>query len=251
MSGSKADIIAQLKKEILPLQGYKPANQQQDAMGLGPINEAFPNQQFPLAAIHEFCCTHQESLAATGGFIAGILSAIHKNGGAAVWIGTNSHIFPPALNYFGLHPERFIFVMMKRDKDIIWAMEEALKCSGLMAVIGEMSALSFTASRRFQLAVEETGVTGFIIRTDNRILQTNACMSRWKINPIPTITEDELPGLGFPRWQVELVKIRNGKPGSWQLEWASGRFQHISPHNISSHSISSENELLIPERKAG
>jgi protein ImuA len=27
---------------------------------------------------------------------------------------------------------------------------------------------------------------------------------------------------------VELLKIRNGKPGVWQLEWAEERLRHIT-----------------------
>jgi protein ImuA len=34
-----------------------------------------------------------------------------------------------------------------------------------------------------------------------------------------------LPGVGFPKWNVELLKVRNGKPGSWQVEWAAGKFR--------------------------
>jgi protein ImuA len=36
--------------------------------------------------------------------------------------------------------------------------------------------------------------------------------------------EDGLPGVGFPRWQVELLKVRNGNPGCWQVEWVAGSF---------------------------
>ncbi len=105
-------------------------------------------------------------------------------------------------------------------------MEEALKCEGLAAVIAETPELSFTASRRFQLAVEQSRVTGFVIRNNPKNLAT-ACLTRWKISSLPTVSEDGLPGVGFPRWNVELLKVRNGTPGIWQLEWA-GRFRHVS-----------------------
>jgi protein ImuA len=39
--------------------------------------------------------------------------------------------------------------------------------------------------------------------------------------------EDDMPGVGFPRWNVELLKVRNGKPGSWQIEWKAGKFLHL------------------------
>jgi len=37
-----------------------------------------------------------------------------------------------------------------------------------------------------------------------------------------------MPGVGFPRWNVELLKVRNGKPGTWQVEFSAGRFRHLS-----------------------
>jgi hypothetical protein len=104
MSLSKAHIIAQLQKEILPLQGYKPA-----AKGalfdsrLGPIKHAFPNSTFPLGAVHEFFCTSQEDTSATHGFIAGILSSLVRDSSVLLWIGSQL-IFPPALQADG--PER-------------------------------------------------------------------------------------------------------------------------------------------------
>ena len=106
-------------------------------------------------------------------------------------------------------------------------MEEALKCEGLAAVIGETSELSFTASRRLQLAVEQSRVTGFVLRVQPRNPGITASVTRWKISPISSVLPDSMPGVGFPRWNVELLKVRNGKPGAWQLEWKGGRFRHV------------------------
>jgi protein ImuA len=38
---------------------------------------------------------------------------------------------------------------------------------------------------------------------------------------------DGMPGVGFPRWNVQLLKVRNGKPGAWQIEWSADGFRHI------------------------
>jgi len=228
MTGTKADIIAQLQREIFPLQGFKPAlnNSIVDA-GLGPIKNAFPNASFPLGAIHEFIAAEQEAHASTGGFVAGILSSIMKAAGAAIWISCSRTIFPPALKSFGIAPDKIIFIDLKKEKEVLWAMEEALKCNGLSAVIGEMQELSFTTSRRLQLAVEQSQVTGFVLRRNPRSLNTTACVTRWQIASLKSELEDNMPGVGFPRWNVELLKVRNGKPGSWQVEFAAGRFRHI------------------------
>jgi protein ImuA len=233
MVNSKADIIARLTREILPLQGYKP--QQQAAMplnGLAFIEQAFPQQRFPLAAIHEFKCPQKEDEAPTVGFIAGLIGSILPPSATVVWIGRSPTIFPPALKSFGLEPDRMLFISIQKEKDLLWAMEEALKCGGLSAVIGEISELNFTASRRFQLAVEQSHVTGFVICTAPKQLSTTASVSRWKISSLPSHTVDDLPGVGFPRWQVDLEKVRNGKPGSWQLEWRNRKFRQL-PYNDS------------------
>ena len=233
METSKAHIIAQLQKDILPLQGFKPVagNIGFDG-GLGSIKEAFPNASFPLGAIHEFFCSKAEDVSASGGFIAGILSAIMQKGGVSIWISSGM-IYPPALRSFGIEPDKIIFIYLEKEKEVLWAMEEALKCEGLAAVIAETSEISFTASRRFQLAVEQSRVTGFIIRRNPKNLAT-ACIARWKISPLPSIAEDGLPGVGFPRWNVELLKVRNGTPGIWQLEW-TGRFRHVFKLAVINH----------------
>lgn len=229
MPATKADIIAQLQKDILPLQGFKPTmNGTTVDVGLGPLKHAFPNAVFPLGAVHEFCCTRAEDTAATSGFIAAILATLMRNDGVSLWISSSRTLFPPALRSFGIEPDKIVFIDLQKERDILWAMEEALKCDGLAAVVGEMQEISFTASRRLQLAVEQSRVTGFIIRRNPRNLNTTACISRWKITSLPSMLEDEMPGVGFPRWNVELLKIRNGNPGSWRVEWVAGRFRHIS-----------------------
>ncbi len=230
MQLNKTDILAQLQKEILPLQGLKlPASTCNEQIELGLMNYAFPNARFPFGAVHEFFSTGTENSSATKGFITCLISFIMRSGGVVVWVGPSSAVFPPGLKTLGVEPDRIIFIDLKKEKDILWAIEECLKCEGLAAVIGEISEISFTASRKFQLAVEQSRVTGFILRNNPRNLNPNACVSRWKITALPSELPDDMPGVGFPRWNIEILKIRNGKPGTWQMEWCAGEFRHVSP----------------------
>ena len=229
MQGSKRDIIDQLQKDILPLQGYKPPPGGKDInMGLGPIERAFPNRRFPTGAVHEFISMEPENTAATSGFIAGLLTPLMQPGGACLWIAPSRSIFPPALAGFGVAPERIIFIQLSNQKDIAWTMEEALKCEGLAAVVGEIREVDLVTSRRLQLAVEHSRVTGLILRHRPRNMDPIACVARWQITPLASQLEDNTPGVGFPRWQVELLKVRNGSLGKWNIEWSAGRFHTIS-----------------------
>jgi protein ImuA len=222
----KQEILSSLKKEILLLEGFKEPLLTENT-NLGRINEAFPNKVFPFSALHEFFCFNQEEIAASSGFIAALISSRVLKVATVVWIGSSIKVFPPSLKWFGIEPHCVVFLHVKKEKDIPWALHEALTCSSLSAVVGELPEMSITASRRFQLAIEESGVGCFILRRNPKNLLTTA-VSRWHIQPLPTITEDKLPGLGHPRWKVDLLKVRNGKTGSWNMEWTRNSFRYPS-----------------------
>ena len=224
----KRNIIGELQNEILLLQGYKShSNRTVEEVGLDTIKNNFPNHRFPTTAIHEFLCMDSEATAATTGFITALLSSLMSNNGITIWIQANKKVFAPGLKLFGINPDQIIFIELNNEKEILWTMEEALKCSGLAAVVGEINAIDFTASRRFQLAIEKTGVTGFVIRQQKNNCNVIASTFRWQITHLSSELDDNLPGVGFPRWNVQLLKARNGSPGEWQLEWSEKKFRHI------------------------
>ena len=227
MPALKADIITQLKKDILALQGFRPLVHAQQKIDLGTINHSFPHSTFPLGANHEFICNSKENLTASSGFIAGILSALLQRTGAGIWISSSHFIFPPALVSFGIEPSQLIFIYLRNQKEILWATEEALKCEGLTAVVSEISSMDLSISRRLQLASEQSRVTGFFLRHKPKQVSTTVSVCRWQVQHLPGDTEDGLPGVGFPKWQVELLKVRNGKPGGWQLEWKDVKFNEV------------------------
>jgi protein ImuA len=223
MGQAKTDIIARLRQDVLLLQGFKPATNSGGRHFFPlPLRQAFPNAAFPVAALHEFIYHSPENKAASSGFISGIASALTTKGGALLWIGAAATVFPPALTAFGITPEKIIFLHTRNEKEKTWAMEEALRCEGLCAVIADIKEISFTESRKFQLAMEQSGVTAFLMRNNPKNIATSA-VTRWKITPVKT-NNDPLPGVGFPCWNVELQKVRNGKPGNWELEWKARKF---------------------------
>jgi len=226
---AKKELIGKLQRDILLWQGFKSqASIDGEAMGLDEIESAFPTSVFPKRAIHEFISLEPEHSAATNGFIGALLSVLMKEEAACVWVSTSRKLFPVSLRLFNVDPERIIFMDVTREKDVLWIMEEALKCDGLAAVVAEVHSLSVIESRRLQLTVEQTGVTGLILRKDARKAPATVAAARWKITPVPSETEEGMPGVGFPRWNVELTKVRHGNPGSWILEWAGDRFVEVA-----------------------
>ena len=232
-------IFNQLQQEILHLQGYKPQPAQHSvSMKLGPIEGAFPFQTFPTRALHEFCSNSSENAAATTGFITALLGKLLVlPSQKCVWVSQHQSPFPPALKIFGINPSQVIFIDVQQQKDLLWVIEETLKCESLTAVVGVTELLNFTDSRRLQLAVEQSHVTGLIHRINASREKTVACAARWQIQSLPSVLDDNMPGVGFPQWQINLVKVRNGKPGTWQLHWQNGDFYYTKQalHAIKSY----------------
>lgn len=226
---SKKELISKLQRDILQWQGFKsPQAGAVTNFSLCAIEETFPNGIFPTGAIHEVISYEPEQAAAAGGFIGALLGELmKKDKGACIWIGTNRKLFPAGLDEFKAQPHHIIFIDVATEKDVLWTTEEALKCEGLAAVIAEVKDISFAQSRRLQLATENSKVTGFLLRNGKQKAGASTCVARWRISPLPSEAEDGLPGVGHPRWQIDLLKVRNGNPGSWQIEWAAGEFAPV------------------------
>lgn len=227
-NSSRQDIIQDLRTRILAMQGINNPGAKRSSIRLGPIETAFPKEIFPTGVIHEFISYEPEATAASNGFLACLLHSLMKQNGFCLWVSSRRTIFPPALKLLGVNPEYVIFVDLKNDKDVLWAVEESLKCSALASVVGELKDLTFAQSRRLQLTIEQSKVTGFIHRILPRNENATACAARWKISQLPGIIESGLPGIGFPKWRVELLKVRNGRPGCWELAWTPEGFLHSS-----------------------
>lgn len=242
MAGVREDIMRQLRQEILLRQGFRPPSADSVDVGLGPVAEAFPQGVFPTGAIHEMLSEGPEGAAASSAFSAAIAGRLMTRGGACIWICQCRKLFPPGLAAFGLHPDQVMIMQARREKDLLWIMEEALKCEGLACVVGEIREVSAIASRRLQLCTEQSRVTGFLLRDAPRNRNAIAAVARWQIRPVAS-EAGMLPGVGHFRWQADLLKIRNGQPGSWILEWRAGRF-HFPATDI--HAI-----RQLPHRKTG
>lgn len=223
---NKQEIVAQLREQLLRMQGGSQPAGQGCRMGLDPIERVFPNGIFPTACIHEFVTATAEESAATTGFVSGLLAQMTAQGGTCLWIRASARFspFPPALAAFGVAPERVVFVEVKRERDVLWAMEEALKSTALTAAISELPGLDFVQSQRLQLAVEKSRTTGFVLRTQPLQMGNTACAARWRIRHLPSVLEAGMPGVGLPRWDVELLKVRNGNPDRWTVEWSDHQF---------------------------
>jgi len=229
---AKKQVIEGLREQILSMQGYKAISKsQQHICCLELFAPAFPGRSFPLQGIHEFISESSEETAASSGFISGILSALMKDGSPCIWISASRKFFPPAAKRFSLPASSIIFIDLQNEKELLWVTEEALKCEGLAAVVSEIPDLNFATSRRFQLVIEKSKVTALFLRENPKIRSNTTCLARWKISPLPSILPEGMPGVGQPSWKAELLKVRNGEGGTFEVCWSGSAFEHLKKEN--------------------
>lgn len=179
------------------------------------------------AALHEILATEPGCGAA---FAAVILA---RSGGTVVWIAVTSDgltAWPPGLARFGLLPANLILVRADGWSDALWAMEETLRCPAVSGALLAADwhaapaaiALDLTASRRLQLAAEAGGGIGLLLRPAMTNPPPSVAASRWRIAPLNVTGPSQ--GMGDPCWQLELLRLRGGKPGGpWVVTWQAGQ----------------------------
>src|SRR5712671_2935271 len=154
-----------------------------------------------------------------------------------LWCVTRQDLFAPALAQAGLAPDRVIYVEAGDEKSVLACFEEALRHSKLGAVVGEISHLSMTASRRLQLAAEGSGVIGLALRRWRRQVeaaefrQPTAATTRWPVSALPS-TPLPVPGVGRARWRLELLRCRGGESACFEVEACDAQGRLALPSDL-------------------
>lgn len=112
-----------------------------------------------------------------------------------------------------------IHITLPRAADVLWAMEEGLRCAALGAVIGEVwgapPVLDFTATKRLAMRAEAGHLPCWLIRR-GAVPDLSAARNRWRVASLPSLAHPHDPqSPGNPRWQVELFRTRAAQPGTW------------------------------------
>ena len=176
------------------------------------IDQRLPGGGLARAAVHEV-------LAADPGAAAGFCGLLLARArGTVLWIAAEPDAWPPGLARFGLSPADLVLVQAPRRQDALWAMEESLRCPGVAGALLAIEDLDLTAARRLQLAAEAGGAIGLLLRPDAEDTGgATAALSRWRVGALAGTGGAH--DLGDPRWSLELLRCRGGRPQRWEVAW--------------------------------
>jgi protein ImuA len=194
------------------------------AFGIDALDQRIEGGGIMLGALHEVTGATREISddAAASLFAAGIAARASGPAGTVLWALRWRDLFAPGLAQAGLTPQRLIQAECRKDEDVLAVMEEGLRHGGLAAVIGEVGQVSMAATRRLQLAAEDSGTLALMLRKWRKsdadpLGLPSAAVTRWKIGCVPSAP---LPvqGIGRPCWNIALVRQRGGEPHQWIME---------------------------------
>ena len=159
--------------------------------------------------------------AATTGFV---LARLPRSDAPILWVQdrlSRQEAGRPSLAGIGT-ARPIIMVHLSRAADVLWALEDGLRCRALGAVIGEIwgdpPALDFTATKRLALRAEAGQVPCWLIRRAASP-DLSAARDRWRIGSVPSAPHPyDAQAPGAPRWALDLFRSRRVKPGQWVAE---------------------------------
>jgi protein ImuA len=240
MHAGRERLLADLRKQVEGIERGRALRRDALAFGIRDVDEHLPAGGLKLGSIHEVmeAGSAAEHAALASLFVAGHLA---KLTGPVLWCLRGRDLFAPALARVGLHPDRVIYVETWKDAEVLPVMEEGLRHRGLAGVVGEVSRLPLTASRRLQLAAESTSTLAFVIRrwrgeSERQLGEVSAALTRWRISPTQT-PPLSAPGLGRARWLVELVRAKGAEPRSWILEACDAKGRLRLPADLADRQV--------------
>lgn len=166
-----------------------------------------------------------------------ILSRLPRTDAPVLWVQDRlSHRETGRPYLAGISATRpILMVSLSRAADVLWALEQGLRCRALAGVIGELwgdpAALDFTATKRLALRSEVANVPCWLIRhaaTPN----LSAARDRWRVGSVPSATHlYDAQAPGDPRWSLDLFRSRHAKPGQWTVTYdrTTDRLDHVTP----------------------
>jgi protein ImuA len=227
-------MIEELRQRLQALQKVTGIDHDPGALPLGIAGvDATLGGGLARGALHEIAAPGEAHLAAATGFALGLAASASpscrgaRTAKSLLWIAEDMALhesgvpYGPGLDAFKLAPERLVTAAVSHRRDLLWAMEEALRCRALGAVIGEVrgGAIDSVAVRRLSLAAAEGGALALLLRAQPAGDASTAA-TRWIAGAAPSSGEDnKIFGPGAPRFAAHLIRNRRGPTGSWILEW--------------------------------
>ncbi|HVC99279.1 MAG TPA: hypothetical protein VND64_36780, partial [Pirellulales bacterium] len=162
---SRGQLVTELRERLRQLeQTRRPAGETSNSTGCEPLDRLLPAGGLSRGGLVEW-------LDMGAGSGAGWLALVAARGacrehGPLVVIDGRGTFYPPAATLAGIELERVLVVRVEQAADEAWALDQALRSTGVGAVFCQSQRLHLRTVRRLQLAAESSGGLGLLVRPE-------------------------------------------------------------------------------------
>ena len=194
--------ILQLKELLHRKEGGK-KQLQSISSGCLPLDRLLPQQGFQRGSLVEWIAGGIGS----GASLLAIQAARSacREGGTVVVIDRGASVYPPAAGACRLDLRNTIVVHPANQKDECWALEQALRCPDVAAVVAWPYRLASNAFRRLQLAAEHGGCLGLLVRPATARNESSWASVRMLVSPRVASSR-----VGRQGWRLGVELLRCG-----------------------------------------
>jgi hypothetical protein len=112
------------------------------------------------------------------------------DGGALVVFDPLNQFYPPAAAAIGINLDNLIILHTEqpanppagRQEDLLWSIDQSLRCPGVAAVWGPLDRIGERWFRRFQLAAESSGCLGLFVQPISESCQPSWAEVQWLVS---------------------------------------------------------------------
>jgi len=179
-----SETIEALRSQIARIEtARRPRHDASISSGCGPLDRLLPGRGFRRAMLVEWLSAGS----GTGAETMALLTAREacRDGGALVVLDRRWELYPPAAARLGIELENLIVVRAVDKADNDWALDQALRCPAVAAAVAWPERLDGRTFRRWQLAAEEGGGLGLLIREQAARDEPSWADVRLLVEPLP------------------------------------------------------------------
>jgi protein ImuA len=161
-------LIEALRQQIAHWERPRAPQEALVSSGAKALDQLLPGGGFHRGTLVEWLAAGEGCGAASLALVAAREAC--RDAGALVVLDRTGEFYPPAAAGLGIEPQGLMIVRTANEADHAWALDQALRCPAVGAVVAwphpEGTRLATKTFRRLQLAAEQGGSLGLLIRPE-------------------------------------------------------------------------------------
>jgi protein ImuA len=202
------ELVQSLRGQIARMEGARrPACDARVSSGCSQLDAFLPDKGFRRGTLIEWLTVGEGSGAESLAFLAAREAC--REGGTLVVFDQAKQFYPPAAVRLGIDLAGMIVVQASSQADNLWALDQALRCPAVAAAVAWLEKLDGRTFRRLQLAVEQGGGLGLLVRPERARREPSWAETRLAVEPLPTAAPN-----APRRLKVQVLRTRSGPSGA-------------------------------------